>query len=153
MRSIFSTMSTFSGCRELSLSVVLCCHTTRRSSFYRPMPLSDPDGDLPQVVWPLRDSPNLDLTAPDDGQWSCLPLWLEVLLLTRYSPCEFLCCSNKKSYANKFMLKMQRLCLSWNFWKWVFSKTSKFCKLWRQLVILPQALRSQDTFRNSMLSN
>ena len=29
--------------------------------------LSDPDGDLPLAVWHLRDSLNLDLTAPDDG--------------------------------------------------------------------------------------
>ena len=74
MRSIFSTMSMFSECRELSLSVVLRCHITRRCLIMQDSLLefmsnapSDLDGDLPLVIWHLRDSLNLDLTAPDDG--------------------------------------------------------------------------------------
>ena len=77
----FPTMSTLSECRELSLSVALCCYTTRRCSIlqdsllkFLPNASSDSDGDLPLAVWLLRDSLNLDLTAPDDRQWSRLPL-------------------------------------------------------------------------------
>ena len=31
-------------------------------------------GGLPQAIWPLRDSPNLDWIAPDNRHWPCLPL-------------------------------------------------------------------------------
>ena len=80
-------MSTFSECRELSLSVVLCRHTTRRCLIVQDSLLefmsnapSDSGGDLPLAIWPLINSLNRDLTAPDDGWWSCRAPWLEVFL-------------------------------------------------------------------------
>ena len=75
MRSIFSTMSMLSGCREVPLSVELCSHITIRCLIVQDLLLeflsnapSDLGGDLPQDVWPLRDSLNLDWTSPNDGQ-------------------------------------------------------------------------------------
>ena len=50
-------------------------HTTRRSSFDRPMP--QVMEIFPKLVGLLRDSLNLDWTAPDDGPRSCLPLGWE----------------------------------------------------------------------------
>ena len=68
------TIFTLSGCRELSLCCVAAipedvCLIMQDSllEFMSNAPI-DSDGDLPQAIWHLRDSLNLDLTAPDDGQ-------------------------------------------------------------------------------------
>ena len=57
-------MSVLLGYRKLSLSVVQCYHTTRGYSFDRPMPQVIQAEIFPRLVGLLRDSPNLDLTAP-----------------------------------------------------------------------------------------
>ena len=70
-------MSMFTGCQKLSLPIVVSVATLPKdvcliihdsfSEFMSNAP-SDSDGDLPLAIWPLRDSLNLDLTAPDDRQ-------------------------------------------------------------------------------------
>ena len=150
-------MSTFSECREVPL--LLCCHATRRCLVMQDLLLeflsnapSDLGGDLPQAIWHLRDSMNLDLTAPDDGQWSCRAPCLEVFLvektfvrwifIARISLLfEQIVICKQYYFKNAKIMSVLKF-----FENTVFNKTSEFCKMWCQLRIYSKPYRSQDTF-------
>ena len=60
-----------SECRELPLLEVLPRYQKMfgHARFVAGSAPSDSGGDLPQAIWPLRDSPNLDWTAPDGDSY------------------------------------------------------------------------------------
>ena len=69
-------MSTLFECREVPLAafVAMLPEGVRPGKIRCWSAPSDLGGDLPQAIWLLRDSPNLDWIAPYNGPWSCLPL-------------------------------------------------------------------------------
>ena len=167
-------MSIPSGCREVSLSVVLCCHTTRRSSFdharfvagihvqcpnwfrWRSAPGYLAFWEIPWILTWLPQMMDNDHVVPLG--WKCFSTWGDPFYWEGF-------CSLDIRHANfsaveqivickQCYFKNAKLMSVLKFLKMHFSiKASEFCKLRCQLVILPQALRSQDTFCNSMLSN
>ena len=92
MRSIFSTMSMLSECRELSLLAVWCCYTTRRclimqdslSEFMSNAP-SDSDGDLPQAIWHFERFSESWLNCPRWWKLIMSAPWLAVFFHLRWS--------------------------------------------------------------------
>ena len=112
MRSIFSTMSMFSECRELPLLEVFC-HATRRCLIRQDSLLECPKWlrrrFAPGYFGILKDSPNLDWIAPDDGPWSCHAPWLEVLLFIRLSSCEFFMLFKQKVICKQGYVKNAKL--------------------------------------------
>ena len=159
-------MSTPSECRELPLLEVFC-HATRRCLIRQDSLLkcpSDSGGDFPQAIWPLRDSVNLDLTAPDDGRWSCLPLgwkcfstWGDPFYWEGFCSLDIRRANfsvyQTNSYMQTTVFKQCKVYVCLEVLKMHFYQTKNFVRIWIQLGIYNKPYRSQDAFCNSMLSN
>ena len=87
-------MSTLSGCRELSLSVVFVLPHYQKMFIWSymircwnscPIPPSDSDGDLPLAIWHFWETPRILIGLPHISRTPCHAPWLEVFFYFRWS--------------------------------------------------------------------
>ena len=162
MRSIFSTMSMLSGCREIVTvsNVAIPPEGLRWSCKIRswnscPMPQVSQAEIFPrllgiwEILWILTGLPQMTDTD------HVMPLGWKCFCSLDIRRANFSAVRTKKIICKQSYVKNAKLMSVLKFFENAFFHKNKwmFCKMYCQLVILPQALRSQDTFRDSMLLN